>query len=189
MGLGSRRKCQRVRHLEKPIQILIALDAGADLKYQPFRISPPREVRVRPKIMLGRPVHRFHLALAGGFAMAMLVSVKQVAGAIVLATMLEAGFFTPPARAATPPRVVRTSFNEPGQSSRGQEHRADRLHPGRPKSPLSSTESMPCIVRSSAGSRSKTGGSGRFARAIRDCSSPVVIVPTWKKRSGPGWPV
>ena len=40
--------------------------------------------------------------------------------------------------------------------------RADRRHPGRPKSPLNSTGSTPCIARSSPGSRSKTGGSRRL---------------------------
>jgi hypothetical protein len=99
---------------------LIALDAGEDLKYQPFRISLPREVRAGPKIMLGLQVHRFHFALAGSFTLALRVSAKQVAGAIVLIAMLDAGLFTRVAPAAAPPQVARVSFDEPGPSSRGQ---------------------------------------------------------------------
>ena len=143
---GARRKCQSVRHLEEPIPILIALDAATDLKYQTFRISLSREVRVRPEIMLG-PQHQFHFALAGSFMFALGVSVGN--------RLLEPSFWrrcwtrvsSPvqrrPRLRARGSRIVRRA---PDRHLGGKDGRADRLHPGRPKSPLSSTGSTPCIV-------------------------------------------
>jgi len=52
--------------------------------------------------------------------LALLSAVKKIAGAIILATMWDAGSFARLAPAATPPPVVRASYDEPGPSSRGQ---------------------------------------------------------------------
>jgi hypothetical protein len=52
--------------------------------------------------------------------LALLVSAKQVAGAIVLVTMLSAGFYSRPAWASTPPQVVRASYDQPGSSSQSE---------------------------------------------------------------------
>ena len=142
---------------------MIALDSGADLKYQPFRISLLREVRVGPMIMLGPWVHPSYSCSPGVLRWRFLVSVKQVAGAIVLATLLDAGFSTGPARARLRPRWFAHRTTSPDRHLGVKDGRADLRHPGRPKSPLSSTGSTPCIARSSPGSRSKTGGSRRFA--------------------------
>jgi hypothetical protein len=71
-------------------------------------------------IRLGPRVHRFLFVLAGSSALAVPVSVKQVAGVSVLVTMLSAGFLSRLAWAATPPRGVRVSFDETAPSSRGQ---------------------------------------------------------------------
>ena len=134
----SRRKCERLRHLEKPIHTLIALDSGADLKYQPFRISLPREVRVRPMIMLGPRVRPSHSCWPGVLRWRYWTRSNR---------LLERSFWrrcwtrvSPPVQARGPggrPEWFAHRTTSPGRHLGDKDGRADLRHPPGPKSPLS----------------------------------------------------